>query len=86
VTVGDDGAGFEPRDATRIFDLFVQLDAVGTSPIGGLGVGLSIAKSIVELHGGTIEARSEGPGRGARFTVRLPLAVSSGWRFAHGQP
>ena len=71
LTVKDTGAGFSPDDATRIFDLFVQLDA-GGGRAGGLGIGLTIAKSIVELHGGSIHAASDGPGHGACFTVRLP--------------
>ena len=77
LTVKDTGAGFEPGDATRIFDMFVQLDASGRGSAGGLGIGLTIAKSIVELHGGAIRADSDGPGRGACFTVRLPLASAS---------
>ena len=80
LTVKDTGAGFEPRDATRMFDMFVQLDASGGKSAGGLGIGLTIAKSIVELHGGAIEADSDGPGRGACFKVRLPLASASGPR------
>jgi signal transduction histidine kinase len=70
--VTDAGRGFDPADAARIFELFLQLDPSDGQPRGGLGIGLTIAKSIVELHGGTIRADSDGPGRGARFTVRLP--------------
>ena len=76
VTVKDTGDGFDRRDATRIFDMFVQLDTAGKST-GGLGIGLTIARSIVELHGGFLEADSDGPGRGACFTVRLPLVRTS---------
>ena len=72
LTVKDTGAGFSQHDAARIFDMFVQLDA-GGAKAGGLGIGLTIAKSIVELHGGAIDAASDGPGHGACFTVRLPL-------------
>jgi signal transduction histidine kinase/ActR/RegA family two-component response regulator len=73
LTVTDAGAGFDPGDAARIFDLFVQLDASHGRPAGGLGIGLTIAKSIAEMHGGTIDAQSDGPGCGARFSLRLPL-------------
>jgi signal transduction histidine kinase/ActR/RegA family two-component response regulator len=73
LTVKDTGEGFDPGNATRIFDLFVQLDSGGTKSSGGLGIGLTIAKSIVELHGGTIRAHSDGSQRGATFTVCLPL-------------
>jgi signal transduction histidine kinase/ActR/RegA family two-component response regulator len=76
LTVKDTGDGFDPRDAGRIFDMFVQLDT-GAKSTGGLGIGLTIAKSIVELHGGTLVAASDGPGRGACFTVRLPLVRPS---------
>jgi signal transduction histidine kinase/ActR/RegA family two-component response regulator len=72
VTVTDLGRGFDRTDGSKIFDPFLQLEARDGSPSGGLGIGLTIAKSIVELHGGTIQAESDGPGRGARFTVRLP--------------
>jgi len=70
----DTGSGFDPCDARRIFDMFVRLDSSSGRSTGGLGIGLTIAKSIVALHGGSIEAASEGPGRGACFTVLLPLA------------
>ena len=74
VRVRDTGRGIEPALLERIFDMFVQgrpaLQRVG----GGLGIGLALARRIAELHGGTIEARSEGADRGSEFTVRLPLA------------
>jgi CheY-like chemotaxis protein len=58
----------------RIFDLFVQVDNSVARSQGGLGIGLTLVRSLVELHGGSVEAHSEGPGTGSRFTVRLPLA------------
>ncbi len=70
----DHGVGIELELQSRIFDLFVQSEQRLDRSRGGLGVGLSLAKSIVELHGGTIEVNSEGVGKGADFTVRLPLA------------
>lgn len=73
IHVYDTGIGI-PRDMlSRIFDMFTQLQAHGDRTISGLGVGLSLARRLVELHGGSIEARSEGPGRGSEFVIRLPL-------------
>jgi signal transduction histidine kinase len=75
VTVEDNGVGMRADVLPRIFDLFVQ---GGTPMIGssrGIGVGLALAKQIIDEHGGHIEARSEGIGAGSRFTVRVPLAV-----------
>lgn len=70
--VRDTGNGIPADLLPRIFDLFVQGSQSLARTQGGLGVGLSIARSLITLHGGTIEARSEGPGRGSEFTVRLP--------------
>ncbi|CAG7652827.1 Adaptive-response sensory-kinase SasA [Paenibacillus solanacearum] len=72
-TVEDNGAGFAEEHAVRLFDRFYRVDTARSRKQGGAGLGLSITKSIVELHGGTIAADGR-PGKGARFTVRLPLA------------
>jgi signal transduction histidine kinase/PAS domain-containing protein len=73
--VRDDGIGVEPELLPRVFELFVQgrqnLDRAG----GGLGLGLAIVRSVVELHGGTVAVASEGEGRGSEFTIRLPRGV-----------
>jgi PAS domain S-box-containing protein len=73
--VRDDGVGVEPELLPRVFDMFVQgrqnLDRAG----GGLGLGLAIVKGVVELHGGSASAASEGPKRGSEFTIRLPPGV-----------
>jgi signal transduction histidine kinase len=74
VTVGDTGCGIEAGALTHIFDLFAQVDGEGAE---GLGIGLSVVREIVELHHGTIEARSEGAGRGSEFVVTLPAAGAS---------
>jgi two-component system, chemotaxis family, CheB/CheR fusion protein len=74
IRVRDDGIGIPPEMLRRVFDLFIQMDTSLERAQGGLGIGLTIAKSLVEMHGGTIEATSEGPGRGSEITVRLPLA------------
>ena len=73
VTVKDNGAGI-PRDKLgSIFDMFMQVDRSSVRSQGGLGIGLTLVKRLVEMHGGSIEARSEGAGRGSEFIVRLPV-------------
>jgi PAS domain S-box-containing protein len=72
IKVRDNGMGIAAEGLTAIFEMFHQVNHGHTSQ-GGFGIGLGLAKRIVELHGGTIEARSAGIGRGAEFTVRLPL-------------
>ena len=74
IRVRDGGRGIEPDVLPRIFDLFVQGRQSIERPEGGLGLGLTLAKSLVELHQGTIDAQSAGAGLGSVFTVRLPLA------------
>jgi PAS domain S-box-containing protein len=73
VTVRDSGIGIAPQMLPKVFDMFTQVGrALGQSE-GGLGIGLALAKSLVEMHGGTIEAHSDGLGKGSAFKVRLPL-------------
>jgi signal transduction histidine kinase len=72
VTVTDTGIGIPESKMPLIFDMFAQVDQRLERTYSGLGVGLSLARRLVELHGGTIEAKSEGLGKGTRFTVRLP--------------
>lgn len=72
--VRDSGRGIPADMLERIFDLFVQVVPSLDRSTGGLGVGLTLVKRMVELHGGTVRAYSEGPGRGSEFVVRLPLA------------
>jgi signal transduction histidine kinase/CheY-like chemotaxis protein len=72
--VEDDGEGIAAEFLPHVFESFRQSNASLSRPHGGLGIGLSIAKHIVELHGGAIAVRSEGAGRGATFTVRLPIS------------
>jgi CheY-like chemotaxis protein/anti-sigma regulatory factor (Ser/Thr protein kinase) len=72
ITVSDTGKGIEPEFLPFVFDHFRQADPSSARRHGGLGLGLSLVKHLVELHGGTIAATSEGKGRGAAFTVTLP--------------
>jgi signal transduction histidine kinase/CheY-like chemotaxis protein len=76
IRVDDTGIGIAREQLGRIFDIFIQGDDQRSGWAGGLGIGLSLARSIMELHGGTIEARSDGPGTGSEFLVRLPGAGS----------
>ncbi len=73
VEVNDSGEGIEPEALTRIFNAFEQGEPSITRRFGGLGLGLAISKALMDLHGGTIEAHSEGKGKGATFRLRLPL-------------
>ncbi len=75
IRVADNGAGIEPELLPVIFDLFVQADRSPDRAQGGLGIGLTLARSIVEMHNGRIEAQSDGAGKGSTFVVRLPLAA-----------
>jgi len=76
IRVRDTGKGIPRESLDRVFDLFIQLEPNSGSALGGLGVGLALVRRIVELHGGCVQARSEGVGRGAEFTVRIPVSAS----------
>jgi len=73
VDVIDNGIGMAPELAARAFDLFAQAERTSDRASGGLGLGLALVRSLVELHGGSVACESAGPGRGSRFTVTLPL-------------
>jgi signal transduction histidine kinase len=75
--VSDSGMGIAPEILPRVFEAFVQDQASLDRAHGGLGLGLSIVRRLVEMHGGTVAAHSEGRGRGSEFVVRLPLAASA---------
>ena len=76
VRVRDNGVGIEPDMLPRIFELFVQADSLTERSRSGMGLGLTLAKRLVELHGGTIEAHSAGASLGSEFAVRLPLLAT----------
>jgi signal transduction histidine kinase/DNA-binding response OmpR family regulator len=74
VCISDSGIGIRPESLASIFELFAQADRTLERTQGGLGVGLTLVRRLVELHGGSVEAQSDGPGQGSQFIVRLPLA------------
>jgi CheY-like chemotaxis protein/two-component sensor histidine kinase len=75
IRVRDTGVGIEPAMVPLVFDMFVQAGHSAESAQGGLGIGLSLVKTLVELHGGSVGVRSDGRGRGTEFVVRLPVLV-----------
>jgi PAS domain S-box-containing protein len=77
IRVRDTGIGIPPEKISEVFDLFVQGDRSLARSEGGLGIGLTLVKRLAELHGGSVTASSEGPGKGSEFVVRLPLARAS---------
>ena len=80
IVISDTGKGIQPEFLPQVFDRFRQVDSSGSQRSGGLGLGLALVKHLAELHGGKVEGASEGVGRGATFTVTLPLAEQSGLR------
>jgi PAS domain S-box-containing protein len=74
VAVQDNGVGIPPQALEQVFDMFSQVRSAEAQGAEGLGIGLSLVRTLVQMHGGTVYAFSEGSGRGARFTVRLPIA------------
>jgi signal transduction histidine kinase/ActR/RegA family two-component response regulator len=79
ISVTDTGIGLSPQAIPRLFEMFSQVESPVDRAEGGLGIGLSLVKGLIELHGGTVEAYSAGLGHGSRFTIRLPAsAVSRG--------
>ena len=76
LSVKDDGIGIAPEALPRIFEMFSQIDGGSARSGGGLGIGLALVKGLLKLHAGTIDARSDGPGHGSEFIVRLPLTAS----------
>lgn len=77
IDVRDDGIGIEPQFVQRVFEGFVQADPTSEQAHGGLGLGLSLVRKLVEMHGGTVAARSAGRGKGSEFSVRLPVVASA---------
>ena len=78
ISIKDQGVGIPPEKLPEMFELFAQGDRSLARSEGGLGIGLTVVKKLVELHGGTVHATSEGPGRGSEFTVAIPAAARAG--------
>src|SRR5690606_30502021 len=74
--VRDNGIGLSPGDLGEIFEIFSQVTAARHRAEGGLGIGLALSRALVQLHGGTLVAASDGPGRGSEFTLRLPMPAT----------
>jgi PAS domain S-box-containing protein len=74
--IRDTGIGIDPQMLSRVFELFVQVDHASTKTQGGLGIGLTLVKNLVEMHNGSVEAHSAGLGKGSEFVVRLPLSAT----------
>ncbi|WP_194723208.1 ATP-binding protein [Noviherbaspirillum malthae] len=72
ISVRDNGVGIEPKLIGHIFDLFTQAERSPDRSQGGLGLGLALVRSLIDLHGGSVDARSDGPGKGSEFIIRLP--------------
>jgi CheY-like chemotaxis protein len=86
ISVSDSGAGISPDFLPFVFDRFRQADSSSTRTHGGLGLGLAIVRNLVELHGGTVRAESQGAGHGATFIVRLPRQTTTAEAFVAEAP
>lgn len=86
IRVKDNGIGIAPEMLPQIFDMFMQAGVPFDRTQGGLGVGLALVERLVELHGGTVAAHSQGPGTGAEFTIRLPVAMRTHARLPRHAP
>jgi PAS domain S-box-containing protein len=86
IKVRDTGIGIAPEKLPRMFELFAQGDRSLARQEGGLGIGLTLARSLAEMHGGSLSAASEGPGKGSEFTLRLPGAAKPSGRVTRQPP
>ena len=86
IRVRDDGIGIQKDMLPRIFDMFWQVDHALERAQGGLGIGLTLVRQLVELHGGTVEAHSDGPDTGSEFVIRLPRSSARARRIEHDTP
>src|SRR5690606_28334741 len=77
-SVSDNGAGIPPEMIDSVFEIFTQVDRTLDRSQGGLGIGWSLVRRLMSLHGGSVDARSEGVERGSTFTIRLPLSPGEG--------
>ena len=86
LSVRDTGIGLAPENLSKVFEMFTRISAITDRTEGGLGIGLALVKGLVELHGGRVEAHSEGVGRGSEFRVMLPGPVPASARRASQEP
>ncbi|HET6327923.1 MAG TPA: response regulator, partial [Planctomycetaceae bacterium] len=86
ITVHDTGCGIPPDLLSNIFEMFQQVDQTLDRAQGGLGIGLTLAKRLIEMHGGSIAAKSDGPGHGSEFTITLPVDTAAVTREAQRAP
>lgn len=86
IAVRDTGTGIPAEMLPRVFDLFTQIDRTLGRAQGGLGIGLALVKSLIEMHGGSVAAHSDGPGRGSEFSVRLPILAKKELPLSDGKP
>jgi len=86
IRVGDNGIGITPELLPRVFDLFTQASRPRDRAQGGLGIGLSLVRSIVALHGGSVVAKSDGPQKGSEFVVQLPLSTGRNDAYSDAEP
>jgi signal transduction histidine kinase len=77
IRVRDTGIGIAADDQSHLFEMFAQVDTSLERSRDGLGIGLTLVRTLVELHGGTVQVHSEGLGRGSEFTIRLPVAAAA---------
>ena len=77
IRVWDNGIGIDAEELPRIFDMFIQVDTSLERSVSGLGIGLTLVKNLVEMHGGTVKAKSAGKDQGSEFVVRLPIIVET---------
>ena len=78
IAVRDTGVGIPPEQLSRVFDLFTQVERTTDRTAGGLGIGLALVRKLIEMHGGTVSATSEGSGRGSEFVITLPRLLEAG--------
>lgn len=86
VRVRDNGCGISPAALPRVFDMFAQVEDKARHAQGGLGIGLALVRKLIDMHGGTVQAQSDGPDKGSEFTVRLPLQETISTAGATAQP
>ena len=85
ISVRDNGIGIAADMLPRVFEMFTQVDRSMERSEGGLGIGLTLVQRLVEMHGGSVEARSDGPGKGSEFIIRLPIASAVEKKHAQGK-